>query len=174
MVKIDVDEFLKPDESYYSFVIGVAKRAREITEEQLKKMKDFSEQEKTKNTVIDRAKQLPEELSTKPVRLAIEDIKTGNCHLEIESAEKVLEKEEEERIQKLLEHQMALEGKLDLVEQTEAQDETSESPGQEEKVEAAPVQLDQEAVPESTGFHQEIPSLVAAEPAVHTADAPVF
>lgn len=110
MVKIDVDKYLKSDESYYSFVIGVAKRAREITEEQLRKMKDLSEQEKTKNTVIDRTKQLPEELSTKPVRLAIEDIRAGRCRLDIESAEKVLEQEEQERIQKLLEHQRALEG----------------------------------------------------------------
>lgn len=113
MVKIDVDNFLKPEESYYSFVIGVAKRAREITDEQLRKMKDLSEQEKTKNTVIDRTKQLPEDLSTKPVRLAIEDIKAGKCHLDIESAEKVLEQEEQERILKLMEHQRALEGITD-------------------------------------------------------------
>ena len=110
MVKIEVDKYLKSDESYYSFVIGVAKRAREITEEQLHKMKDLSEQEKTKNTVIDRTKQLPEELSTKPVRLAIEDIKAGRCRLNIESVEEVLEREEQERILKLMEHQRALEG----------------------------------------------------------------
>ena len=97
MVKIEVDKYLKSDESYYSFVIGVAKRAREITEEQLHKMKDLSEQEKTKNTVIDRTKQLPEELSTKPVRLAIEDIKASRCRLNIESVEEVLEREEQER-----------------------------------------------------------------------------
>jgi DNA-directed RNA polymerase subunit K/omega len=132
MVKIDVDKFLKPDESYYSFVIGVAKHAREITEEQLHKMKELSEQEKSKNTVIDRAKQLPEELSTKPVRLAIEDIKMGKCHLDIESAEKVLEQEEQERIQKLLEHQRALEGKADsLGSDGELQEDMSQIPNEE-------------------------------------------
>ena len=90
MVKIDVDKILRDDESYYSFVIGVAKRAREITEEQLKKVKELSELDKGKSTVIDRSKQLPEELSLKPVRLAVEDIKAGRCHLAIESATEVL------------------------------------------------------------------------------------
>lgn len=105
MVKIDVDKILGKDESYYSFVLGVAKRAREITDEQLKKVKELSDQDKGKNTVIDRAKQLPEELSMKPVRLAIEDIKAGKCHLEIESATEVLRREEQERIQKLMAQQ---------------------------------------------------------------------
>lgn len=107
MVKIDVDKVLGPDESYYSFVLGVAKRAREITDEQLKKMKELSDLEKNKNTVIDRAKQLPDELSAKPVRLAVEDIKNGRCHLEIESATEVLRQEEAEHMQKLLDHQKA-------------------------------------------------------------------
>lgn len=107
MVKIDVDKFLGQDESYYSFVLGVAKRAREITDEQLKKMKELSELEKNKNTVIDRAKQLPDELSAKPVRLAVEDIKGGRCHLQIESATEVLRQEEAEHMQKLLDHQKA-------------------------------------------------------------------
>ena len=102
MVKIDVDKILGKDESYYSFVLGVAKRAREITDEQLKKVKELADQDKGKNTVIDRAKQLPEELSVKPVRLAIEDIKAGKCRLEIESATEVLRREEQERIQKLM------------------------------------------------------------------------
>ena len=105
MVKIDVDQILGKDESYYSFVLGVAKRAREITDEQLKKVKELSDQDKGKNTVIDRAKQLPEELSMKPVRLAIEDIKAGKCRLEIESATEVLRREEQERIQKLMAQQ---------------------------------------------------------------------
>ena len=105
MVKIDVDKILGKDESYYSFVLGVAKRAREITDEQLKKVKELSDQDKGKNTVIDRAKQLLEELSMKPVRLAIEDIKAGKCHLEIESATEVLRREEQERIQKLMAQQ---------------------------------------------------------------------
>lgn len=105
MVKIDVDQILGKDESYYSFVLGVAKRAREITDEQLKKVKELADQDKGKNTVIDRAKQLPEELSMKPVRLAIEDIKAGKCHLEIESATEVLRREEQERIQKLMAQQ---------------------------------------------------------------------
>jgi len=105
MVKIDVDQILGKDESYYSFVLGVAKRAREITDEQLKKVKEISDQDKGKNTVIDRAKQLPEELSMKPVRLAIEDIKAGKCRLEIESATEVLRREEQERIQKLMAQQ---------------------------------------------------------------------
>lgn len=105
MVKIDVDQILGKDESYYSFVLGVAKRAREITDEQLKKVKELADQDKGKNTVIDRAKQLPEELSVKPVRLAIEDIKAGKCRLEIESATEVLRREEQERIQKLMAQQ---------------------------------------------------------------------
>jgi len=105
MVKIDVDQILGKDESYYSFVLGVAKRAREITDEQLKKVKELADQDKGKNTVIDRAKQLPEELSMKPVRLAIEDIKAGKCRLEIESATEVLRREEQERIQKLMAQQ---------------------------------------------------------------------
>ena len=105
MVKIDVDQILGKDESYYSFVLGVAKSAREITDEQLKKVKEISDQDKGKNTVIDRAKQLPEELSMKPVRLAIEDIKAGKCRLEIESATEVLRREEQERIQKLMAQQ---------------------------------------------------------------------
>ena len=107
MVKIDVDKILRDDESYYSFVIGVAKRAREITEEQLKKVKELSELDKGKSTVIDRSKQLPEELSLKPVRLAVEDIKAGRCHLAIESATEVLRQEEEEHMQKLLTQQKA-------------------------------------------------------------------
>ena len=69
MVKIDVDKILGKDESYYSFVLGVAKRAREITDEQLKKVKELSDQDKGKNTVIDRAKQLPEELFAELIEL---------------------------------------------------------------------------------------------------------
>lgn len=135
MVKIEVDKYLKSDESYYSFVIGVAKRAREITEEQLHKMKDLSEQEKTKNTVIDRTKQLPEELSTKPVRLAIEDIKAGRCRLNIESVEEVLEREEQERIRKLMEYQRALEGisEEDLSEEEQTGEELQEGDSLEER-----------------------------------------
>ncbi len=167
MVKIDVDKFLKPDESYYSFVIGVAKHAREITEEQLHKMKELSEQEKSKNTVIDRAKQLPEELSTKPVRLAIEDIKMGKCHLDIESVEKVLEQEEQERIQKLLEHQRALEGKTESLEPDgKLQEGTAEIP--EEEAQAAFAGIPGQGSPE-------IPNLsnFPAE-AEKTAEAPVL
>ena len=141
MVKIDVDKYLKSDESYYSFVIGVAKRAREITEEQLHKMKDLSEQEKTKNTVIDRTKQLPEELSTKPVRLAIEDIKAGRCKLNIESVEEVLEREEQERILKLMEHQRALEGisEADLAGEEAPSEQPEEALREEDSPEEGPV-----------------------------------
>ena len=57
--------------------------------------------------MIDRSKQLPEELSLKPVRLAVEDIKAGRCHLAIESATEVLRQEEEEHMQKLLAQQKA-------------------------------------------------------------------
>lgn len=105
MVKIDVDKILGKDESYYSFVLGVAKRAREINDEQLKKVKEIIDQDKGKSSVIDRTKQLPEELSMKPVRLAVEEIKAGKCHLEIESATEVLRREEEEHIRKLIAQQ---------------------------------------------------------------------
>ncbi len=99
MVKIDVNKVLGPEESYYSFVLGVAKRAREITDEQLKKVKEVTEVDRGKNTVLDRVKQLPEELSMKPVRLAVEELKNHQYELEILSPEEVLQQEAEEERQ---------------------------------------------------------------------------
>ena len=135
MVKIDVDKILGKDESYYSFVLGVAKRAREITDEQLKKIKEISDQDKGKNAVIDHTKQLPEELSMKPVRLAIEDIKAGRCHLEIESATEVLRREEEEHMQKLLAQQKAESHSAVLM--SEEEDDESEEESEEEAEDGA-------------------------------------
>ena len=56
MVKIDVDKILGKDESYYSFVLGVAKRAREI---------------------IGGAMPLIDTKETKPLSIAIEEINRG-------------------------------------------------------------------------------------------------
>ncbi|MBP0989912.1 MAG: DNA-directed RNA polymerase subunit omega [Oscillospiraceae bacterium] len=65
MLKPSLSQILKKNESYYSLVVAVAKRAREIAEES------------EKNKVI---------LVEKPVQLAVEDFAFGRYHL-VESKE---------------------------------------------------------------------------------------
>jgi len=71
MLKPSLAQILKKDESYYSLVVAVAKRAREIAEE--------SEKEKIS-------------LTEKPVQLAVEDFAFGKYYL-IESKNIGLSKE---------------------------------------------------------------------------------
>ncbi|MBE6883119.1 MAG: DNA-directed RNA polymerase subunit omega [Ruminococcaceae bacterium] len=60
MLKPSMSQILKEGESYYSLVVAVAKRAREIAEEA------------ENNNVI---------LIEKPVQLAVEDFANGKCKL---------------------------------------------------------------------------------------------
>ena len=58
MLRPAMSELLEPNQSYYSLVVAVAKRAREICEE--------AEEEK-------------EILTEKPVKLAVEEFADGEC-----------------------------------------------------------------------------------------------
>lgn len=78
MLKPSVNDILKKNESYYSLVVAVAKRAREIAQE--------AEEEK-------------KILVEKPVKLAVEEFANGTCHL-VESpyvSNENLQEEQEKR-----------------------------------------------------------------------------
>ncbi len=60
MLRPAMSQILKDNESYYAFVVAVARRAREIADE---------------------AEEQGETLSEKPVRLAVEDFATGKVKL---------------------------------------------------------------------------------------------
>lgn len=60
MHRPSANELIKPNESYYSLVIAVAKRARQIAEE---------------------AEEAGEVMSEKPVQLAVEEFSKGEYHI---------------------------------------------------------------------------------------------
>ncbi len=79
MIRPAIAEILKDDASYFSLVIGVAKRAREITDEVEAIKKDLIERNNGK---------LPADLGSnryylqaKPVKIAVEELKDEKYHL---------------------------------------------------------------------------------------------
>ncbi len=79
MLRPAISEILKGDASYFSLVIGVAKRAREITDEVESIKKDLIERNNGK---------LPSDLGSnryflqaKPVKLAVEELKDEKYRL---------------------------------------------------------------------------------------------
>ena len=69
-----VANFIKKDDSYYTFVVGVAKRAR-----------DIAEQSEDNHIILDK----------KPVKIAIEEFGAGKCKLRmVEHKEEELPEEE--------------------------------------------------------------------------------
>lgn len=69
MLRPAISQLITKDESYYSLVVAVAKRAREISDEMLSKPKDSEE----KNT-----RQAPSEFVS-PVKVSVAEFASGKC-----------------------------------------------------------------------------------------------
>lgn len=82
MLRPAITQLITKNESYYSLVIGVAKRARQITEELYEENEKEKNKEVKENTAIatnHEFNKVKEELSEmkKPVQLAVDDIASG-------------------------------------------------------------------------------------------------
>ena len=82
MLRPAITQLITKNESYYSLVIGVAKRARQITEELYEENEKEKNKEVKENTAIatdhefNKVKEEPSEMK-KPVQLAVDDIASG-------------------------------------------------------------------------------------------------
>ena len=82
MLRPAITQLITTNESYYSLVIGVAKRARQITEELYEENEKEKNKEVKENTAIatnhefNKVKEEPSEMK-KPVQLAVDDIASG-------------------------------------------------------------------------------------------------
>ena len=82
MLRHSITKLITKNESYYSLVIGVAKRARQITEELYEENEKEKNKEVKENTAIatnhefNKVKEEPSEMK-KPVQLAVDDIASG-------------------------------------------------------------------------------------------------
>ena len=82
MLRHSITQLITKNESYYSLVIGVAKRARQITEELYEENEKEKNKEVKENTAIatnhefNKVKEEPSEMK-KPVQLAVDDIASG-------------------------------------------------------------------------------------------------
>ena len=82
MLRPAITQLITKNESYYSLVIGVAKRARQITEELYEENEKEKNKEVKENTAIatnhefNKVKEEPSEMK-KPVQLAVDDIAIG-------------------------------------------------------------------------------------------------
>lgn len=82
MLRPAITQLITKNESYYSLVIGVAKRARQITEELYEESEKEKNKEVKENTTLatnhefNKVKEEPSEMK-KPVQLAVDDIASG-------------------------------------------------------------------------------------------------
>lgn len=82
MLRPAITQLITKNESYYSLVIGVAKRARQITEELYEENEKEKSKEVKENTTLatnhefNKVKEEPSEIK-KPVQLAVDDIASG-------------------------------------------------------------------------------------------------
>ncbi len=81
MLRPAITQLITKNESYYSLVIGVAKRARQITEELYQESEREKSREVKENTLatshdFTKYKEEPSEIK-KPVQLAVDDIASG-------------------------------------------------------------------------------------------------
>lgn len=82
MLRPAMTQLITKNESYYSLVIGVAKRARQITEELYEESEKEKNKEVKENTTLatnhefNKVKEEPSEMK-KPVQLAVDDIASG-------------------------------------------------------------------------------------------------
>lgn len=82
MLRPAITQLITKNESYYSLVIGVAKRARQITEELYEESEKEKNKEVKENTTLatnhefNKVKEEPSEIK-KPVQLAVDDIASG-------------------------------------------------------------------------------------------------
>lgn len=82
MLRPAMTQLITKNESYYSLVIGVAKRARQITEELYKETEKERNKEVRENTAMaanhefNKPKEETSEIK-KPVQLAVDDIASG-------------------------------------------------------------------------------------------------
>lgn len=81
MLRPAITQLITKNESYYSLVIGVAKRARQITEELYQESEKEKNKEVKENTLatshdFSKFREEPSEIK-KPVQLAVDDIASG-------------------------------------------------------------------------------------------------
>ncbi len=80
MLRPAITQIITKNESYYSLVIGVAKRARQITEELYAESVKESQKETKENTVVNSHEFTKKDTSAEvknPVKMAVDDFASG-------------------------------------------------------------------------------------------------
>ncbi len=84
MLRPSINEILKPGESYYSLVMAVAKRAREIADEEFEEKETVKKEKALLDKTADKLKTGIEKVdfsNEKPVRVAVREFAQGKYHL---------------------------------------------------------------------------------------------